>query len=832
MHQNTGDDDISFIGRGLFESLDSIGGGSSQQYQQQPQRPLSHSSSPLPSSSTPTTHHPYPSPHSRGNYFQDRTRFGDVSGEGRSRREDQPTQSTYDEDRRLQLNKPGGNPSMSFRDFSTNNGPEGYPDSPNALSFSATHQHPPQRIQSASSPGGFHPQLSQPEASTSSSSPTVLPFSTELELSNNLSPMYHPPGQHALPPDHLYQLPLLSNPQFPNSLQNHSFLQVQQQIPLSQRQQPPHLQNQSIIPIGIASSMGLPVGMGGVNPKLSQNGRVNAGSSRVGGRGEGEGQQGSGLSVGRELEEEISTIFVVGFPDDMQVCIMFTRVFVLFEIGRLNLFFFKTPQEREFQNMFTFCKDFEAATLKLPHFSPNANTAQSNPNMPSAASVAQAALSMLSNSSNGNPPDPSFYLNNPYLDPSVLDNYQDQGNSNSHGLAPNVNSTPNFNSNNVSARKQIIGFAKFKTKQAAMEARDALQGRKVDVERASVLKAEMAKKNLHTRRGVGGDENVGNGNGGMGVVSGSVGGPSTLGLGGHNVMNLMNGGMGRGRVEIGGGLPEWAQSSNPSPASATQRHFPNQIQQPPNFASFNMMQDPSLFPSSVLPGSQLAPHLQQQFSPPFAPAQSFQDQQSSSDFHSASSQAQPFPLSPPPQGSYQTSTLSSLSISDPQRGSSEDFPAFSPPMTPGSLQPLQQIQTFSLGLSQQQRPSKTPTPSSVSNPTYDSGLDPMSDQRDVSSENEDKEKRQEPMRQSSSSGDGASSSASSSFGKSGSDRLKTLPRTSNPADMNPPVSLIPCAIPLRCIRLTLFILSTFSDQYTLRRQSPHRFLHHCYRFPA
>lgn len=38
--------------------------------------------------------------------------------------------------------------------------------------------------------------------------------------------------------------------------------------------------------------------------------------------------------------EEISTIFVVGFPEDMQ--------------------------EREFQNMFIFSPGFEAATLKVP----------------------------------------------------------------------------------------------------------------------------------------------------------------------------------------------------------------------------------------------------------------------------------------------------------------------------------------------------------------------------------------------------------------------------------------------------------------------------------
>jgi hypothetical protein len=39
-------------------------------------------------------------------------------------------------------------------------------------------------------------------------------------------------------------------------------------------------------------------------------------------------------------KEDISTIFVVGFPEDMQ--------------------------EREFQNMFMFSPGFEAATLKLP----------------------------------------------------------------------------------------------------------------------------------------------------------------------------------------------------------------------------------------------------------------------------------------------------------------------------------------------------------------------------------------------------------------------------------------------------------------------------------
>jgi hypothetical protein len=52
-------------------------------------------------------------------------------------------------------------------------------------------------------------------------------------------------------------------------------------------------------------------------------------------------------------------------------------------------------------------------------------------------------------------------------------------------------------------RKQIIGFAKFRSRLEALEARDVLQGRRVDIEKGAVLKAEMAKKNLHTKRGVG-----------------------------------------------------------------------------------------------------------------------------------------------------------------------------------------------------------------------------------------------------------------------------------------------------------------------------------------
>ncbi|KZS97841.1 hypothetical protein SISNIDRAFT_389459, partial [Sistotremastrum niveocremeum HHB9708] len=89
--------------------------------------------------------------------------------------------------------------------------------------------------------------------------------------------------------------------------------------------------------------------------------------------------------------------------------------------------------EREFQNMFTFSKGFEAASLKIP-----------------------------------NKDGPSF----------------------GHGAL-------------VPPRKQIIGFAKFRSRSEALEARDYLQGKRVDIEKGSVLKAEMAKKNLHTKRGDG-----------------------------------------------------------------------------------------------------------------------------------------------------------------------------------------------------------------------------------------------------------------------------------------------------------------------------------------
>ncbi|KAI7901732.1 uncharacterized protein BX663DRAFT_537037 [Cokeromyces recurvatus] len=106
--------------------------------------------------------------------------------------------------------------------------------------------------------------------------------------------------------------------------------------------------------------------------------------------------------------EDVTTIFVVGFPDDMQ--------------------------EREFQNMFIFSKGFEAASLKW-HCKEQTDDQE------------------------------LFY--NPF--------------------------------NNFNNKKQMIGFAKFHTRQEAIDAANEMNGRKVDIEKGSILKAEMAKKNLHIK---------------------------------------------------------------------------------------------------------------------------------------------------------------------------------------------------------------------------------------------------------------------------------------------------------------------------------------------
>jgi hypothetical protein len=150
--------------------------------------------------------------------------------------------------------------------------------------------------------------------------------------------------------------------------------------------------------------------------------------------------------------------------------------------------------------MFTFSSGFEAATLKIP-----------NKELTAYGSVSAASANAIRPgfSSHGGPNDP-YNLVTINQGGVVVDGGRDGTTSSwqptddphfSH-LVPNGPAGPGANTG-MSTRKQIIGFAKFRTRAEALEARDTLQGRRIDIEKGSVLKAEMAKKNLHTKRGIG-----------------------------------------------------------------------------------------------------------------------------------------------------------------------------------------------------------------------------------------------------------------------------------------------------------------------------------------
>ena len=150
--------------------------------------------------------------------------------------------------------------------------------------------------------------------------------------------------------------------------------------------------------------------------------------------------------------------------------------------------------------MFTFSSGFEAATLKIPN---KELTAYGSGSAPSANAIRPGF------SSHGGPNDP-YNLVTINQGGVVVDGGRDGTTSSwqpaddphfSH-LVPNGPGGPGANTG-MSTRKQIIGFAKFRTRAEALEARDTLQGRRIDIEKGSVLKAEMAKKNLHTKRGIG-----------------------------------------------------------------------------------------------------------------------------------------------------------------------------------------------------------------------------------------------------------------------------------------------------------------------------------------
>lgn len=198
--------------------------------------------------------------------------------------------------------------------------------------------------------------------------------------------------------------------------------------------------------------------------------------------------------------EDICTIFVVGFPEDIQ--------------------------EREFQNMFLFARGFEAATLKIP-----ASTAAARERDAAAAAAVSAIAATLPAFSAPPPPpalDPKHgfgsgmspaggssydHLNNSLYEETFHAAAMGGTSSAPHGQVENAQrvssalaaaaltaTASTASLANTTNKKQIIGFAKFRSRDDAMIARDVLSGRKIDPEKGCVLKAEMAKKNLHVKK--------------------------------------------------------------------------------------------------------------------------------------------------------------------------------------------------------------------------------------------------------------------------------------------------------------------------------------------
>lgn len=150
--------------------------------------------------------------------------------------------------------------------------------------------------------------------------------------------------------------------------------------------------------------------------------------------------------------------------------------------------------------MFTFSPGFEAATLKIPN---KEYTSYGGVG----AGTTRGSLSF--------PPSSYHGASDPYnlvtvnQGGVVVDNGRDGVTTSWPSTMQDDFSLPGTSfslgpgGQNNPPRKQIIGFAKFKSRGDALLARDGLQGRRVDIEKGAVLKAEMAKKNLHTKRGVG-----------------------------------------------------------------------------------------------------------------------------------------------------------------------------------------------------------------------------------------------------------------------------------------------------------------------------------------
>lgn len=150
--------------------------------------------------------------------------------------------------------------------------------------------------------------------------------------------------------------------------------------------------------------------------------------------------------------------------------------------------------------MFTFSSGFEAATLKIPNkdstsYNVNASSNQAN-------NQARGGAFQLGYPFSGGANDPYNLLT--VNQGGVVVDSRDGTTASWPAIDTNdMGPGNNGQGNQGPPRKQIIGFAKFRTRAEALAARDLLQGRRVDIEKGAVLKAEMAKKNLHTKRGVG-----------------------------------------------------------------------------------------------------------------------------------------------------------------------------------------------------------------------------------------------------------------------------------------------------------------------------------------
>ncbi|KAJ9124195.1 hypothetical protein QFC22_000992 [Naganishia vaughanmartiniae] len=245
-----------------------------------------------------------------------------------------------------------------------------------------------------------------------------------------------------------------------------------------------------------------------------------------------ESMSGSGVSIMADAEslrmldprdpsygdEEISTIFIVGFPDDIT--------------------------EREFANMFLFAPGFEASSLKYP----TSPSLFSNHN---ANRSTKDFLTALTQGTTDIPPGLQQHViakhgTNPVAlltelmalhekysriretenDTPIFESSEMTGMDSYYPAHLAQGSTANSSTTSLIGmsmtgkpppRRQTIGFAKFRSRADAEHARDTLQGRKMDAFYNAVLKVELAKKNLHTKRTPTGSS-LGGGSG-MGLTS-------------------------------------------------------------------------------------------------------------------------------------------------------------------------------------------------------------------------------------------------------------------------------------------------------------------------